>query len=260
MGIIANQINNFLYMGFELNNRCNYSAIHPKCPNNALAEPISLSALKVYETIDLFSFYTNMEYCGEIYFSIYNEPLLDPRFFLFLSYARKNLPKSSIILFSNGWGVDVNIIEEALEFGVNRIAISAYNSNELNRFNELKIKFNSVLDILYYPNGNNSLDDRINIYSDKGNYNGIPCYMPTIYYFLSCTGDIKLCQLDYLNKYSLGNVYNTSIQEILVSDKRLNICNELRGGNRTVIDICVACKHYANCCPPHVQQGKHTFN
>ena len=76
-------------VSFQLSNLCNYTDIHKACPLSLCRGKEILPSTVVHKTIDELA---EFDYSGLIGFHIYNEPMIDPRLFLFISYAKKRLP------------------------------------------------------------------------------------------------------------------------------------------------------------------------
>src|SRR4051812_36392122 len=109
----------------ELSNLCNYSRLHSKCPAHEVRGPEILPSAAVADVIDTMA----GQYYGVgkfLAFHVYNEPLLDPRLFKFVEYARSRLPRINIILWSNGWYLYEVIAEELARAGVTHFMVSAY--------------------------------------------------------------------------------------------------------------------------------------
>lgn len=220
----------FKMVAFEISNRCNYSHLHLKCPTNPNVTPIILRT-SIIERVLLC---LGSGYKGRIYFSIYNEPLIDPRFFFLLSMAKMICPGCTIELFTNGWNLDQNMLDELISYGVDEFKISAYSVEEGLRLTSLDIP--TEIDYLVTPV---CLDDRMGIYKRPENETG-PCFGPSIYLFINHKGEVALCCFDYLYTCTFGNLYEQTIETILESDKRKEICESLKRGEK-LIPVCKKC-------------------
>lgn len=69
-----------------LSNLCNYACIHEKCPAHFIREKEIVSSKNVKAVIDELG---DMGFDGRLSFHIYNEPMIDPRLFWFIEYAKK---------------------------------------------------------------------------------------------------------------------------------------------------------------------------
>jgi MoaA/NifB/PqqE/SkfB family radical SAM enzyme len=70
---------------------------------------------------------------------------------------------------------------------------------------------------------------------------GLPCVALWSLLVVFCNGDVPLCNVDYNNKYPLGNVLNTSIEELwrskLANDRRMLHLT----GEKRCITLCTDC-------------------
>jgi len=66
------------------------------------------------------------DYCGEIGFHSYNEPLMDPRLPEFIRQARDQCPKSFLYFHSNGDFLDREKFKKLIENGLGKIFVTQY--------------------------------------------------------------------------------------------------------------------------------------
>lgn len=223
-----------LLVAFELSNRCNYSALHTRCPVDAKADPVFLPSSIVKDSLEYLG---SIGFNGELYFSIYNEPLVDPRFFMLVEYAKRYCPNCRVQLFTNGWNLNQQMVDELLEIGVGMFMVSAYTDHEEQRLRALKYKVPSesrpepVLRI--------ELDDRMGIYDLPPNQAG-PCWMPTIYPFINHKGQFVLCCHDYEYRNIFGDLNTSTFEEVYTSELRQQVCGSLEAGTR-FYDVCKRC-------------------
>ena len=122
-------------ISFQLSNLCNYTTIHKACPLSQCKEKIILPSKVVYETI---AKVLELNYCGIFGFHIYNEPMMDPRLFMFISYAKEMCPDSKILICTNGFMLNQQMMIELEDIGVDTLNVSAYSVSEYNRLLELE--------------------------------------------------------------------------------------------------------------------------
>lgn len=217
------------FINIELSSLCNYSLFHKNCPIYNNKEKIVLSSKIVYKVIDELA---EINYSGIINFNLYNEPLIDPRLFTFLSYIKKNCPNATASINTNGFYLTQTIVDELEEFNV-VLYVSAYTKSEYDRLTSLQANFPYMV---FYS----ILDDRKNLY-DKNpiNLNKI-CHAPVNEVGLSCTGDILLCCLDWKREYVFGNLYEETLSGILEKSYTKDVYSNLLKANRT-LHICKNC-------------------
>jgi len=223
-----------LLVAFELSNRCNYAAWHSKCPTDAKAEPVFLSTKVIKDAIKYLGI---IGFNGEMYFSIYNEPLIDPRFFMLVEFAKKYCPACRIQLFTNGWSLNQQMVDELLDIGVGMFMVSAYSDAEEKRLRALN--YTVLSESRSEPVLRIDLDDRMGIYDLLPIQTG-PCWMPTIYPFINHKGQFVLCCHDYEYRNVFGDLNESSFEEVYKSDFRKQICESLENGTR-FFDVCKSC-------------------
>ena len=213
-------------VAFELSNRCNFAHLHKECPANPNADPVFLSTDIIKNTI---RYLGGVGYSGGIIFSIYNEPLIDPRFFMLVEFTRENCPTCGIQCFTNGWGLNQYMADELLKFGV-VFSVSCYTDSEYARFEKL----------VNVPFARITLDPRVKtIYGCPPTRTG-PCLFPSVYSFVNHKGHFVLCCRDYEYHVVIGDLAIYSFEEILVSEYRQEICDRLEAGDR-FLDVCKRC-------------------
>jgi len=223
-----------LLVAFEISNRCNYSRIHTRCPVNPDAEPVFLKTQIIKDSLEYLG---SIGFAGELYFSIYNEPLIDPRFFMLVEFAKKHCPNCRIQLFTNGWNLNQQMVDELLDLGVGMFMVSAYSLSEEKRLTGLEYKVPS--DSRPHPVLRIDLDDRMGIYDLPPVQTG-PCWMPTIYPFVNHRGQFALCCHDYRYEIVFGDLRHQSFEDVFKSNIRQDAIQALESGNR-VFDICKRC-------------------
>lgn len=218
-------------VSFELSNLCQYASMHKQCPLHLTESAIILPQAIVLNVLDTIS---SWGYTGIIGFHTYNEPGIDPRLFTFISYARIKCPKSHIVIMTNGFYLDNNLVNEYMAVGVNEMFISAYSEKEYKRFSniqsQLKININKPV-----------LDKRLDIYDrPEIQADNKICLAPYNELMITREGYVGLCCLDWRRDQCFGDLRDQSLEEILVSDKMINAYENLSCGNR-VFDICKRC-------------------
>ena len=211
------RVDNFLYSGrvFEnisevalmLSNLCNYAYIHKKCPASCIKQKEILSSEAVF---GVFNDLEKIRFEGTICFHIYNEPLMDPRLFWFIDYIKNKMPNSNVKIYSNGYYLNEQMIEELQNIGVDILEVTGYGELEYNRL--LDLRTHMAYSVLY---GN--LDDRLDLYNDRKDAISVdPCKTYFTQVCIYSNGDVGLCCLDYQHPYNLPNIYRTSLKEAMI--------------------------------------------
>lgn len=218
-------------ISFELSNRCNYAAVHQKCPLHWENEPVILPQKVVYSVLECMREYN---FKGLIAFHIYNEPLIDPRLFLFLRKVTERLSQSEILIWTNGYYLNQVMVDELTAAGVTSLVVTAYSQTEWERINKLDVKI--PLEVKQVV-----LDDRLAIYDKKPTVEDrTPCFAPLNDICITARAMVGLCCMDWKSSYSFGDLTQQSLDEILAQSEVFRIYRELSRGCR-VYDICKVC-------------------
>ena len=217
-------------VSIELSNICNYTHIHKKCPVSRYKTKKILETEIVHKILDELALYN---FCGEIDFHRYNEPMIDKRLFDFIEYTNKVLPNAKISILTNGSLLNQEVMEKLEKYNIWLLTVSSYTFKEHNRLIKLKT---SIPYKVYYSH----LDDREDIYSRKEINSVMPCYATLRDITVNCFGDVSICCLDWQNRFIFGNVSSQSLKEILNSETFLKVHSDLFNGKRN-LEICKRC-------------------
>lgn len=219
-------LHNPTMVAFELSNRCNLAHLHKECPVDANIDPVFLSTDLIKDSI---RYLGSTQYSGDIIFSIYNEPLIDPRFFMLVEFTKNICPTCGIQCFTNGWSLNQYMVDELLKFDV-KIFVSRYTDNEEKRFE-------SIINVF---GGRITLNPEVKtIYGSDLTATG-PCLFPSVYAFVNHKGQFVLCCRDYEYHHIIGDLKSVSFESILKSRYRHEICDRLTAGDR-FLDACRRC-------------------
>jgi MoaA/NifB/PqqE/SkfB family radical SAM enzyme len=217
-------------VAFELSTLCNYSHLHKKCPVYYSNEHVIMPSRVFYKIVDELH---KFNYCGFIYLSVYNEPLIDPRLFLFTKYAKRKLPKCTVGFTSNGYYLDQNLVDEMKDNGIDGINISVYTQEELERFQ--KIIFSIPVTFRDYI-GCANMDGRMNVYNESYKQ-AAKCSISAPYHNITINhnGDVCLCCIDWQFRHTFGNVLQKSLFEIVNSLEFQKISELTANGEQSVM-------------------------
>jgi hypothetical protein len=226
---------NITGIAIEISNICNYSCFHLECPASTINDKCIMPSEKVYKILNELS---AIKYTGRIYFYIYNEPLIDPRLFMFIDYAKKNITGCEIVLNTNGFYLTQDLLYELKHIGVDCLWATAYGKSEWERLTNLDAP-------IAYRVRYGELDDRMKWDGLKDNNSNVPCntFISLVNIFVN--GDIGLCCYEYKHSYNLGNVFLNSIEYCLNSSIIIDIQKNLLNGLR-ILKICKKCKTYVD--------------
>ena len=207
------------------------------CPRNPNLNLI-LDDEVFYSIIDQLK---NWHYNGRISLSSYNEPLTDKRIFDFIKYAKKQLPKSRIILPSNGDLLDASVIDGLIECGISELRVSLREPTSekiINLKNEYQII--STIDLRdgfrRFPLSNRGGS------IDVGQVISMPrCYYIE-YMVIRADGNVILCCNDYYESKVFGNVKCQGVKEIWEKPEFVSQRKNIRNG-KYELKICRLCGH-----------------
>lgn len=214
-------------IAFEISNRCNYA--HKECPTLPNAEPMFLKTSIIKDTI---SYLGSIQYDGTIYFNVFNEPLIDPRLFMLIEYARTNCPQAKVCIYTNGWNLNQQMCDELVAFGNMIIIVSSYTDSEETRLRKINSKDIYVSRI--------TLDEKVKTIYDAPQIATGACLFPELYPLINCKGELALCCRDYEYRHILSDLNTVSISDAITSEYRKEICGKLEKGERT-LDTCKRC-------------------
>ena len=228
----GNLFENISEVAIMLSNLCNYAVSHKLCPASCVQEKEIMPSKMVYKILDELR---DNKFDGTICFHIYNEPLIDPRLFLFIQYIKKNLVNARVEVYSNGYYLNEQMVLELQDIGADILIVTGYGEKEYLRLVDLPVKI--AYSVLF---GN--LDQRISMYDGRDStISDNPCKTYFSQVSIYSNGDIGTCCLDYRHSYGLANIFETTLEASLNNEKIINMQKELLSGNRTIFPLCKNC-------------------
>jgi hypothetical protein len=221
---------------FELSNRCGYSAIHPRCPNDVHAAPCNLPLVLVEGVLAELA---EVGFAGEMIFSIYNEALTDPRLFYLLDRLRCMCPAARPYMYTNAWNLDQQLLDELAGFGLTRLFINAYSPSEYERVETL-----FPAPCLRVDLHATALDSRMDIYDAPAHGRLLPCHAIRRQVVIWSSGEVGLCCVDWRKSVIFGSLHESRLSEILVTPERVAMRDALVRGDRACAGVCSGCKRH----------------
>jgi MoaA/NifB/PqqE/SkfB family radical SAM enzyme len=246
-GIVSDLFAKTHCVALELSNICQYAWLHKECPVHLemaspfrVKRPRHLPGSIVRHVLDVLG---EHGYASEINFHQYNEPLIDPRLFEFIRYARARCPDAKIVLVSNGGYLSRQLAEELREAGLSGIWVTPYGSQEDKAAvrdwitNEIEPVFPGMANYFRWR-----LDDRLCIYDrdeqvDRGN-----CYAPYSTIVITRDAEWALCCRDWKRTVTFGSLREQHFEDLLRSPEARQVYEALSHGDRSVLDVCRRCK------------------
>lgn len=170
---------------------------------------------------------------------------------------------------TNGWGLDEQTIRMLFDIGLDRIVITGYTDEEYQRFKNIKEKLFSdesfdrtkkILNVRAVSDEHTQskmsmvetysvfkLDERLDYYkAGEGqlcnvNISDFSCVKLDTLLCVSATGEVTMCEYDWKQTVSFGNLYKDSLEDIITNKIKFND----RAYKQSILpDVCTRCVHY----------------
>jgi radical SAM protein with 4Fe4S-binding SPASM domain len=232
-------------INIELNTSCTRRCKY--CPNSifdrGLIKNERLMDEKVFKKI--IDELSQIKFDGRISPHFFGEPLLDKRLVKFIKYMREKLPKTTILLITNGDLLTIKRYDDLIQAGVDLFRVTLYENDQREVIRDLsewikknpdermKIDFQKInIDVPLYNRGGLVNPPKVN-YSPK-------CLQLDNPLVIDYNGSVVLCCNDYLSSVRMGNIHKMSLIEIWNSRFFEKTRNDLK--NRIYkLDICKRC-------------------
>lgn len=227
----------FNHVEVETINRCN--GVCGFCPVNKKNDTRQKAVMKEDLFKNIVQQLHDIDYTGRFTTFSNNEPLLDERIIDFNLYARKNLPKARLHMFTNGTLLTLEkfkVLAECLD----ELVIDNYRDDlelikpckEIKEYCELHPELiEKVTIVLRKPNeiltsrGGNAPNRKELIQYSKDR-----CVLPFKQMIIRPTGKISLCCNDALGEYTLGDASKEKLIDIWYVEKYKMVRNALYEG------------------------------
>lgn len=228
----------------EINSQCNLSCSY--CPNS-IDERIEKGDMSrsLFEKIiqDLVKY----NYQGQIAFEFYNEPLLAKEIDYNIGYLKKNLPRTTLILYSNALKLNTEeIFLKYINLGVDKFVITKHEQVEKLEFEDvykkLSVDLKKRVDFK-----NHKQIKKFNRAGALKNLGGdlscrsLPCHIPSTVLTISVKGNILSCFEDFYQKYTFGNAEQKNILELWNDNQYTKFQDDLKKGKRDLYSTCKNC-------------------
>lgn len=237
------------YLEIETCSMCNIKC--PWCPFGQIPN-FRENKLDFLETIYIRKIFNELklhQFKGVISFQSLNDPLLDERITngSLFKLCRKILSYDDVKIRINTNGIFLNNsnIENMLSSGLDKLFISCYTDEILNKAKEYKSKYPYYIEILDYT-GERTAElkyDRAGIIKSYSKF--VPkettsCTLPIFSSVIGFNGEVRICLNDPLGQLKLGNIKNENLYDILNSEKVRKIRNKIIT-NRKEVFPCNIC-------------------
>ncbi len=189
-----------------------------------------------------------LEYCGQVEFHFYNEPLLDKRLPKIIERAKASLPRAKLLIVTNGTVLDIEKARILIDAGIDMIRVSIHAPETLDKvaaiLNELPVDQRDHLRYTKFYDGTAEFTDRantINVDPNKytiRNYPSLFTCMVVGWLNIDYRGTVHLCCNDFHAEHILGLVGEESLLSIW--QRNAPLLREIAAGNYT-LPICRRC-------------------
>jgi len=195
------------------NRRCSY------CPNSKFDRGLieNNRKLKIELFHKIIDELVELRWFGQIQSNFYNEPLLDERLPELMKYAKLKLPACSIVIYTNGDFLTIDLYKKLVECGVTDFVITEHQKQESDNINKLlefrKSKGDDNVNVLYRKLGKfHSRGGLIELSAEEKEPKH--CLWDPHIFIVNYEGEAVLCCEDYFNTVKLGNVGHEKLTDI----------------------------------------------
>jgi len=229
----------------EINTTCNRRCKY--CPNSICEKSLEKNEILIEKKLfkKIIDELAEIDFCGRVSPHFYGEPLLNKSLVEFVQYTKNMLPKSNMVLYTNGDYLDIFDYSKLSKAGLDKIVVSQHGDcvpkNIAKLFSYLDqqpsektkieyIKFNSSFS--FYNRGGSI---------DVKNPSFIPrCKDLDNALVIDVNGNVILCCNDYYSSVKLGNLYNEKLIDIWNKNEYRKIRRQLRNDVYSLA-ICKKC-------------------
>ncbi|MDR0288092.1 MAG: SPASM domain-containing protein [Clostridiales bacterium] len=231
-------------ISFEINNDCNLKDCHPQCPINIRHYRKKDKALDVDTVVACIRQAKRLQFNGYVTFHNYNEPLLCKEKILDII---DKAPDTKYLLWTNGLLLDRDVEKNGFLKKIDLVYISCYDSCDMPFFEKIQL-FHPGVHVEFVE-----LDDRLDTYTRK-HVNELGCKRPFFDFPIDYYGNVHMCCFDWDNEYEIGNIFDTSLEEIVLSPQYQKL---LEQSKRRLIDPDMAPDICKRCDKPWITYTKY---
>lgn len=234
-------------ISIETINRCNSTCSF--CPANRISDRRPFAKMEEGLFYKIIQQLAEAEYDGYLNLYVNNEPFMDTRIEEWYQYAKENLPKAKMLLYTNGTLVTPDRFRKIIPY-IDKMIINNYSENYKLHDNirniikivksekeywdkDITVQIRYIQEILTNRAGGAPNKQKVK-------QSGKICIMPFTDFTIYPDGTVGLCCSDALEKTNLGNVNEKRIMEIWNSAEYRKL-REMIGVNRDKYSFCKGC-------------------
>lgn len=231
----------FSIIEIETTTECNRKCVY--CPNYTHDRGKHLMSEKLFKKI--IDELASINFSGRVSPHFYGEPLLDKRLPKLIGYVREKLPLSSIVIFSNGDLLTIDLFNKLIKSGVNQFCITEHGKTMSKNMRQLmdyvKDKPNLSNKVFYFKvqpetplfNRGGLVEPDVAIKFEK-------CRSPSDVVIIDYKGNVILCCNDYLSSVVFGNMEKESLIQIWNKPYYKKTRKDIRNGIFE-LEVCKKC-------------------
>lgn len=232
----------FTQVEIETNTNCNRKC--RICPRHKHEREVGFMPDALYS--HLLDQLVSIDFRGRLSPVFYNEPLMDPRLARLMREAKEKLPRTNIVLFTNGSLLTKENIEELVEAGVDTLLVSQYEGNlradeetyldaarDLSPRARKTIRYRTLGDEDFLSSSGGLVRVRKPVTKSR-------CMQASLACVVDFRGDVVLCCNDYNGNHVFGNVGKEHILDIWNKPAFKALRKQLRHGDFQ-LEICKTC-------------------
>ena len=187
----------------------------------------------------------SLGFWGRLSPHFYGEPLLDERLPDLMAYARKRLPYTKLVIFTNGDLLSPTAYDALMQAGVDGFLVTQHgpkappNIVRLRRHREENPGTHAQLDYRVFTS-QTELSNRAGLVDHEALETKSDCSLPSENVTIDYQGNVVLCCNDYHSTIKFGNVLEQHLAEIWNGETYKSTRRNLLGGNFE-LEICKKC-------------------
>ncbi len=235
----------FKVVELETTTACNRACSY--CPNSVFDRgQIKRERLMPVDTFQLIvDQLADLGFWGRLSPHFYGEPLLDKRLPELMAYARRRLPYTKLVIFTNGDLLDPERYEALLEAGVDGFLVTQHgqkpppNIVRLRRHRAERTHQRARFDYRVFT-PETELSNRAGLVDHDTLETKSDCKLPSENVTIDYQGNVVLCCNDYHSSVTFGNVREQHLADIWKTPRYQRIRKDLKRGHFE-LEICRKC-------------------
>jgi 2-deoxy-scyllo-inosamine dehydrogenase (SAM-dependent) len=190
--------------------------------------------------VDLFeriiSQLSEIAFSGRLSFHFYNEPLMRKDLEVLVAIARRALPLAHLVLYTNGDLLTDSRYQSLLDAGIDFFMVTRHDREPIRQRLHQRVQFPTDLDISGRAGAVVSAREPLQR----------ACHAPSEMLIVMVNGDVVLCHEDANREVVLGNLGQSTIEDIWFSNELARFRHHLVQGKRQEAGaVCARCDHCA---------------